>query len=115
MSSLGSYRIMKPLKDEDRWFKFFTKRQLLFVIVGIVLSSFVYPFFSKLGLRIVGIILVEIIMLSMLVLAFLKLPYAKYLIGGGRYVHEILMRLLVKKLPKNRVIYTKNYDEIEEE
>lgn len=115
MSSLGNYRIMKPLKDEDRWFKYFTKRQLLFVFVGLVLSGIIYPFFSGLGLRIVGIFFVEIIMLTVLGLAFLKLPYSKYLIGGGRYVHEILVRLIRKRLPKNKVIYTKNYDEIEEE
>lgn len=106
---------MKPLKDEDRWFKFFTKKQLLFVVTGLLASGIVFPIFNGIGLRVVGIFLVEIIMTVMLILAFLKLPFEKYLIGGGRYAHEILFRLFAKQMPSNKIIYTKNYEEIEEE
>ena len=113
--ALGNYRIMKPLKDEDKWFKFFTKKQLVFVIMGLAVSGATYPLFTSMGLRFVWMFFAEIVMTSMLVLAFLKLPYEKYLIGGGRYLHEILYRLIRKSRPKNKVIYTKNYEEIEEE
>lgn len=115
MSSLGNYRIMKPLKDEDRWFKFFTKKQLVFVIIGGVLSAIIASFFRSLGLTVVGIVLVEIIMVCVMVMAFLKLPYDKYLIGGGRQAYEIVWRLIVKRMPSSRVIYTKNYEDMEEE
>ena len=115
MARLGSYRIMKPLKDEDRWFKFFTKKQLMFVVVGLMLSFVTFTIFNGIGLRIVGIFLVEIIMTISMLLAFLKLPFEKYLIGGGRYAHEILFRLIAKNMPSNKVIFTKNYEDIEEE
>lgn len=106
---------MKPLKDEDRWFKFFTKKQLLFVIIGLMLSAVIFPVFNAIGLRVIGIFLVEIIMTVMCLLAFLKIPFEKYLIGGGRYAHEILFRLFSKQLPANKIIFTKNYEDIEEE
>ena len=115
MAALGNYRIMKPLKDEDRWFKFFTKKQLAFAATGLVLSFVSYGFFDGIGLRVVGLFVAETIMCTLLILAFLKLPFQKYLIGGGRYAHEILWRLIVKSMPRNKVIYTKNYEQIEEE
>ena len=38
MASLGTYKVPAPLKDEDKWFKFFTKTQLICVAGSVVLG-----------------------------------------------------------------------------
>ena len=111
MSDLGSYRIPKELKDEDKWFKFFTKKQLLIVGSGLALSIVIVGFFYGMHLLPVGVMMAEVVMLLSAGIAFVKIPTDKYLIGGGYPVSQILIRLVLKRLPGHRVLYVKNYEE----
>lgn len=106
--SLGDYPIMKELKDEDKWFKYFTMKQLLAygiaASVGIALTVLLY----KVGLEIIGIVFL-IFNIAIVAIMQIKIPYDKYLIGGGFRVFNIFQRLILKY--RNRVIYTRNVNE----
>ena len=111
MAELGSYQIPKEFKDEDKWFKYFTKKQLVIVGGALALSVVIVGFFFGIHLLPVGVIIGETIMLLAVGIAFIKIPTDRYLIGGGYPVSQILIRLIVKKLPGNKVLYVKNYEE----
>ena len=113
--TLGNYRIMKPLKDEDRWFKFFTKKQLVFIAPGIILSIVLYNLFTMVGFRLGGIVAATFIIAVSLLIAMFTIPLSRYMISGGRPVYVVLYRLIRKRRKKNRVIYTKNYEHLENE
>ena len=111
MASLGTYKVPAALKDEDKWFKFFTKAQLICIAVAVVLGVGILVFFSRLGLVAIGLALCLIVIIAVGVCVMIRIPADKYLMGGGEYIVVILFRLIRKRLPKNRVIYIKNYDE----
>ncbi len=115
MAELGSYDIPKELKDEDKWFRYFTKRQLAYVGAGILIDALMLSALSKIGLFEVGLALAELVLIVAFIIAFGKIPEDRYLMGGGYNASTIILRLISKKLPKNKVIYVNNYDNYDRE
>ena len=111
MAELGSYQIPKELKDEDKWFKYFTKKQLIVVGSALGISALILSFFAGVHMLPVGICISEVILLLSVTATFIRIPTDKYLIGGGYHIAVILWRFICRKLPKNKVLYVKNYEE----
>lgn len=111
MAVSGSYKVPAPLKDEDKWFKFFTKSQLLSIGVAVLIGFQILVFFGKHGLVPVGLAICLLIVIGVGVCVMVRIPPDKYLIGGGEYIAVILFRIIRKKLPKNKVLYIKNYND----
>lgn len=111
---LGDYAVMHELKDEDKWLKYFTKKQLLYYGVAILIGIGEILLLYKISLVVVG---VELLIINLIV-AFLiqqKMPQDKYLWGGGTLIQELLLRVIKKNLPGKRNLYTKFYDDEREE
>lgn len=114
MSQIGRYKIPKEFKDEDKWFKFFTKRQLIYVGVAIAIAFFIGRFFYGLGLLPVGISLAFVVVVIAMVVSMGTMPLDKYLWGGGFSFENIITRLINKKfIKKNKRVFTITYKEIE--
>lgn len=111
MASLGNYQIPKEFKDEDKWFRFFTKFQLALFGIAVGISIVILLITSAIHLLPLGVILTEILVGAALVFGFIKLPQDRYMIGGGYPLRTIAIRLLTKNFRKNKKIYVKNYDE----
>lgn len=106
----GTYSTLREFKDEDRYFGL-TKRQLAWAMPGVGLCGLIGTFFGKLGL-IEAAIFIDLLVIGFCALMMLgKLPSTKYLTGGGLFVQDILIRVIARKMGKNRVIYTKNRTE----
>lgn len=105
----GVHEVPRPLQDEDRWFKL-TKRQWVICLPALVLIFLCVKIFYKIKMLPVGISLSVIILSLAVVLAFLELPAEKYLFGTGVKLEKLALRLVKKKLPKNKKMYTKNYE-----
>ena len=109
--ALGRYKVPRPFQDEDKWFKYFTKTQLLFLGTGICLAvpafkaSWGAPWFLQIPLLVYSI---AVIGFFGIVGAF-KMPDDKYLWGGGTPLYTLLIRIVLKKLGYSRKIYTKFY------
>ena len=110
MSEAGTYQIPKEFKDEDKWFKFFNRKQLFITFGGILLCIPPVWIFYKLGIMQIGLCIGEVILLGTLLLAFLPLPNDRFLIGGGFMLNQIVWRLIVKSRRRNKILYVKNYD-----
>ena len=110
----GTYRVPREFKDEDRWFRFFTKTQLLIMGIGVGICAIFFLIFSIFGLFIPALILSVIVLSLAGLLAFLPMPDNKYMFGGGYPVYVIALRLFNKKIIAKKIIYTK-FEESEDE
>ena len=111
MAEIGNYQIPKEFKDEDKWFRFFTKRQLLYVGAALGADTLILTVTYPLGIIGLGIFLSEIILILALIFAFVIIPTDKYMLGGGYNLSNIIIRVVIKQLPFNKKIYVKHYDE----
>ena len=111
MAELGSYQIPKEFKDEDKWFRFFTKKQLIVVGAALAACVVIVSFFYGIGMLKVGLAIAEIIMVLAVAVVFIRIPTDRYLIGGGYHIAQIVGRLIIKRLPGHKIIYVKNYEE----
>lgn len=105
----GVHDVPRPLQDEDKWFKL-TKRQWAICLPALLLIIFSVRIFYKIKMLPIGIALSVLIACFAGVLAFCELPADKYLFGTGVKLEKIVVRLLKKKLPNNKKIYVKNYE-----
>lgn len=108
--ALGTYKIPDALKDEDKWFKFFTKTQCGAMICALVSGLMLLAFFSKLHLFPVGLALLVVDICCVGVAVMVRIPEEHYLMGAGELIGTVVLRVIKKRMSKNRVIYIKNYD-----
>ncbi|MCR5837025.1 MAG: hypothetical protein K6G88_11010 [Lachnospiraceae bacterium] len=96
------------MKDEDIWFRFFTKSQLMalapvvgidFVLIKITAAFKILP---------VGVTIAFVFSLAALVLVMIKIPENMYLYGIGKPLYVPIAQWLLRKVGKKK-IYTKNY------
>ena len=105
----GDHKVPDPLQDEDKWLKL-TKRELLWVLVTVLLVVGIWKLTVRIGILPFGIFLTVIILVLSGIFLWGKIPAEKYLFGSGNKFEKIVLRLLLKKLPQNKKIYTKNLD-----
>lgn len=107
---IGKYKVPRELQDEDRWLKFFTKRQLAILIVALLIDFGVITVFYRLHLVVVGVVLAILIFVFALAIIYLKMPRSRHTHGGGLGFDTIVTRIIKRKRSKNRVVFTACYD-----
>ena len=118
MGELGKYRVPRELKDEDKWFKFFTKKQLLVAAVVLFIDAWIVVISNRLKMIVVGIVIALFIAIMTAIILVGKMPAKRYIHGGGLGFDALIMRVLKRKcLKKNRCIFTISafYEETEKE
>lgn len=94
-------------KDEDLWFKFFTKTQLKILIPLIIICSLIFYFFYKIGLATIGLVIGLIVLLLIGSLVMIPIPENQYLLGTGKpFLYPILF-MIIKRKKKYKKIYTR--------
>lgn len=110
MARAGIFQIPSEMKDQDKWFKYFTKKQACIIFL---VGMFDYRCLMWAGTHkaIIPILIFVIIFTGIIASAiFIPLPSdILYLNGGGIMLDQWLIRVWIRK--KNRVLYTKNYKE----
>ncbi len=109
----GTYKIPKPFKDEDKWFKL-TKKQILYLTAGGLLAVGAIRIFSMLGIAIIGWVVGISILLFSILLSSVAMPLDKYIIGGGISLEILAVRVITKRFPGRRNLYIKNYEKQED-
>lgn len=107
--SYGEHRVPDPLQDEDKWLRL-TKRQMLIIIVPLLLGLGIIKITSSMGVLPMGIFLTVVLVVLTGAFLLVDVPPEKYLFGSGNKLEIIALRLLLKKLPVNKKIYTKHLD-----
>lgn len=106
--ALGRYKVPSELKNENKWFKFFTIPQLCVIGVALVVAIFLLIIFAKQGVFPVGFFIFLLIMIAAFSVVMIKVPDEYYLFGAKEPVGVIFLRLLIKKL-RHRKVYVANY------
>jgi hypothetical protein len=108
MSRLGVFPIPGEFKSEDKWFRYFDRKQaLVLVICGIMDYRAVMTAAAK-GMLVPALILMLFLTLAAMGIVMIRLPVdALFLSGGGLTIDTLIFRVLYRKL--HREIYTKNY------
>lgn len=106
--AIGTYKIPRPFKDEDKWFKL-TKKQWLFLAFGAGLAYVAFKIFSTVHLNIVAYVVAIIAVGVCFIIATFNMPDDKYIIGGGTRLDILAKRLVIKRFKKYKKIYIKNY------
>lgn len=105
--AMGVYRIPREFKDEDKWFRFFTKTQLLIMGIGVAICAVFFFIFAPFKIYAIPIIISVFVLLVCGLLAFFTMPENKYLYGGGYPAYQIILRLLRKFFIFKKQIYIK--------
>ena len=108
---MAGYKIPKQFQDEDKWFRFFTKTQLVVIGLPAILSIvilFKIRYMSGIVIFITSAILITILVICILFSSF-KMPKDKYLLGGGTSLKTLGLRLIRRRMQTNKVLWVKNY------
>lgn len=107
MAKLGVYKKPPQLQDEDKYGPF-TKTQIVYIVVTLLLCAGIFLFSKMFYLEIVGMA-IDMLLIEIAFLMNCKMPSEKYLFGGGIKIETLLLRIVKKKLKKYKVIFVKNY------
>ncbi len=106
------YRTPHKYEDNDIWFRFFTKTELLllapaFIIDGILIYKYIAASLSE---WIFAAIIIVLVTAPSFVFAKASVPKRMPLMGGGIKIRKVGTRVLFYYLFKSgRTIYVKNY------
>jgi len=105
---IGSYQTPTQLKDEDTYLRFFTKRELIqLIIVAVPSILIVRAGFMATSCRLICIFLsfclAFILTGGMLLAMKLKMPDRMYLLGSGVPFDYFLIRVIRKAIKKKHV------------
>lgn len=112
MAQLGRYRTPDELQDQDKWFRFFTKPQLAVTIATLAADWNIVWLFYRLHLVVVGIVIAIFLFIVIEIATFIKMPSNKYLYGGGINLGVLGIRIIVKNLPWNKKILSREEQDI---
>lgn len=105
----GDHNVPSPLRDEDRWYKL-TKRQWAILLPAALVALGIGFLMYKIHLLPVGIAIGVLLVVGAGFVAFMELPDDKFMYGTGVKLEILLFRIIYRKLPGNKKIYTKNLD-----
>jgi len=110
MSRLGVFQIPGEFKSEDKWFRYFNRKQAIVLVICGIIDYRVVMSASGKGMLVPALIAMILFTLIIMGSVMIRLPVdVMFLTGGGLTMDEMLVRLLHRRI--NRCIYTKNYDE----
>lgn len=114
MAASGVFRVPREFKDEDKWFRYFNKKQALVLVLTLLADYRMLVAASKHGMVLPAIVAALLLTLLVAVVVMVQLPVdVMFLTGGGITLDQWLFRVMLRKC--RRVIYTKHSCEMEEE
>ena len=110
MAATGVFRVPRDFKDEDKWFRYFSKKQaVVLVLAGLVDYRLVMAGSSH-GLTLPAVVAAVLFTLVAGGLVMVHLPVdVMFLTGGGITLDHWIFRVILRK--SRKVIYTKNRQE----
>lgn len=107
MSQTGVFRVPREFKDEDKWFRYFNKKQAAVLVITGLADYRLVASASAHGLTLPAVILAILLLLVAGGLVLIQLPVdVMFLTGGGITLDQWIFRVLLRK--RKKVIYTKN-------
>lgn len=106
MSATGVFRIPREIRDEDKWFRYFTKKQAAVIGGSLLIDYRMITIAAAKGLTLPAIVAAIILTLVAAGVVMVKLPVdVMFLTGGGITLSEWAFRVFLRV--RGRDIYTK--------
>lgn len=113
----GSFNYNTPddfSKDEEKWLKIFTWKSLLATLVFCLISGIIFiPLLRMFNCTFIGIVIMLVFGAIGFAGVTFEIPVTSKLPGAGNVPFVVLYRIILRKLPWNKVIYVKGYGEYE--
>lgn len=110
MAAAGVFRVPREFKDEDRWFRYFNKKQAVVLVLTGLADYRIIMAASEKGLTLPSIIVALILTVVAGGMVMVRLPVdAMYLTGGGITLDQWVFRTVLRKCCKK--IYAKNMNQ----
>lgn len=114
MAATGVFRVPREFKDEDKWFRYFNKKQAVVLVLTLLADYRMLVAASEHGLVLPALVAAVLLTLVAAGIVMVQLPVdVMFLTGGGITLDQWLFRVILRK--SRRVIYTKHSCEKEEE
>lgn len=106
MATTGVFRVPREIRDEDKWFRYFTKKQAAIIMLSLLIDYKMITAATARGLTLPAIIAAIIFTLIVAGAVMVQLPVdVMFLTGGGITLSEWLFRVFLRL--RRRAIYTK--------
>lgn len=106
MAATGVFRVPREIRDEDKWFRYFTKKQAAVIVLSLLIDYKMITVAAARGLTLPAIIAAIIFTLIVAGAVMVRLPVdVMFLTGGGITLSEWLFRVFMRM--RGRAIYTK--------
>ena len=106
MSKMGVFPVPGELKSEDKWFRYFNRKQAATLVICGIIDYRVILFANAEGLLLPAVIIMLILTMTAMGIVMIHLPVdALFLSGGGLTVDQLIFRLLYRL--RHRELYTK--------
>lgn len=114
MAATGVFRVPREFKDEDKWFRYFNKKQALVLVLTLLADYRMLVAASRHGFVLPALVAAVLLTLAAAGVVMVQLPVdVMFLTGGGITLDQWLLRVMLRKC--RRVIYTRHSCEREEE
>lgn len=108
MARVGIYQIPSDVKDQDKWFRFFNKKQAVVLFFIFLLDYRVLMWAGAHHLLLPALFITLLLTGVAASIVLIPLPAdVLYLSGGGIMLDQWLIRIFIRK--KEKVLYVKNY------
>ena len=106
MAATGVFRVPREFKDEDKWFRYFNKKQAVVLVLTLLADYRMLVAASEHGLVLPALVAAVLLTLVAAGIVMVQLPVdVMFLTGGGITLDQWLFRIILRK--SRRVIYTK--------
>lgn len=107
MAQTGVFRVPREFKDEDKWFRYFTKKQAAVLVITGLADYRLIAAASAHGFTLLAIVAAILLLVVAGSLVLIQLPVdVMFLTGGGITLDQWIFRVFLRK--RKKVIYTKN-------
>lgn len=106
MSKMGVFPVPGELKSEDKWFRYFNRKQAATLVICGIIDYRVILWANTKDLLLPMIIVMLIITMTAMGIVMIHLPVdAFFLSGGGLTVDQLIFRLIYRV--RHKELYTK--------
>lgn len=107
MAAKGVFKIPREFRDEDKWFRYFNKKQAIVLVLMLILDYRIIMAASTKNLVIPAILFSLVITITTVGVVMIQLPVeVMFLTGGGITLDQWILRVILRKT--KRFVYTKN-------
>lgn len=113
MAKMGVFPVPGELKSEDKWFRYFNRKQAATLVICGIMDYRVILAANEKGMVIPAVIVMLAVTMAAMGIVMVRLPVeALFLSGGGLTVDQLLFRLLYRAC--HRELYAKCNVPVEE-